>query len=280
MKKILAYCPAAIGFIFKACPHKNLLKMGSVGIGATVNLGATVLVEKSKQTDITFNQEPIRFPTVLTVIKSLTSQSVRVSISSPLPLGFGFGLSGASALATAYAVNRLLGLNKSEKELAELAHLAEIINKTGLGSVGTQTTGGFLIKTAPGIPVLARKLPLEGKKLYAIIIGRLLTPSILKDHEKMEKINTVAAQKMEKINRLTSLSLESIFDIAYEFVRESRLANSQVTNVIERIKKAGGHATMAILGHVIFSNLPPLDNNNYQVNELTITEAKATLLPL
>ncbi len=279
MDKAKAYCPASIGFIFKACPNKNLPKMGSIGIGATVDQGANVSVQKSSQTKITFNGQPIHFPTVLTVIKSLTDKPLKVSIQSPLPLGFGFGLSGASALATAFAVNNLLDLRRTERELEEAAHIAEIINKTGLGSVGTQITGGFLIKTAPGIPVSAREFPFENQKVYATIVGRLLTPSVLKDKKRLEKINLIADQKLKKIQRLSSCTLADIFDISYEFVKISGLLDNQkVIKVIETIRKTGGHATMAILGHVILSSRPPPDNIKYELKELTITKAKVTLL--
>ena len=62
---------------------------------------------------------------------------------SSLPLGYWFGISGASALATAYALNRLLKLKKSNKELAIIAHIAEVESKTGLGDVTNQYYWGF-----------------------------------------------------------------------------------------------------------------------------------------
>jgi pantoate kinase len=278
MEEAKAYCPGSIGFIFKACPHKNLLKMGSVGIGTTVNQGVTVCVQKNTKTEILFNQKLIHFPTVLTVIKALTDKPIKLSIVSPLPLGFGFGLSGASALAVALAVNQLLQLAQKEEKLVEIAHKAEIINKTGLGSVGTQATGGFLLKTAPGIPVSGIILPLEKKKIYATIIGRLPTPSVLRDNKKLERINTVADSQLAKIQQLPTPALSDVLDISYEYVKESGLLNNQaVKKIIESIRKIGGHATMAILGYVVFSDQPP-KTAQYEVKELTIVKAKARLL--
>jgi pantoate kinase len=251
--------------------------MGSVGIGATVDQRVTVHLQKSVKTEITFNGQPIRFPTVLHVINSLTSQPLKISLTSPLPLGYGFGISGASALACAFAVNKLLDLKKTEEKLIEIAHTAEIINKTGLGSVGTQATGGFLFKTAPGIPVSAISFPFEKQKIYAVIIGQLLTPSVLNDDKKLERINTIADRELKKIRKLSSPFLKDLLDISYEFVRESNLANQNILHIIEEIRKNGGHATMAILGYVVFSDQPP-DTIKYPVIELTVTKSRVTLL--
>ena len=49
---------------------------------------------------------------MLTVIRELTNEPVKVEIEDQLPSGAGFGISGASALATAYALNKLLNLKK------------------------------------------------------------------------------------------------------------------------------------------------------------------------
>lgn len=245
--------------------------MGSVGIGTTVDQGVTVTVQKSTRIKIYFNQKPIQIPTVLTVIKSLTHKPIKVSIQSPLPIGFGFGLSGASALATAFGVNQLFHLSKTERTLAEIAHKAEIINKTGLGSVGTQITGGFILKTAPGIPVCGKRLPLEKEKIFATILGRLLTPSVLRDKKRLKKINRIADCQLQKIQQLSTLTLSDILDFSYEFVKESGLLdNQEIKRLVESIRNTGGHATMAILGYVIFSDQPP-KTTQYEVKELTIT---------
>src|SRR3989344_721988 len=103
-----AYCPASLSFIFKVCPDKNLLRMGSVGVGCTVNEGVKVHVEKSDDLKILFNHKPLTFPTVLSVVKKITRLPFSVNITSALPLAYGFGISGASALATAFAINDYL----------------------------------------------------------------------------------------------------------------------------------------------------------------------------
>lgn len=272
MIKAKASCPACLSFLFKVCPDKNPIKMGSIGISCIVDKKVEVEIEKARTTKILFNKKSIKFPTVSYVIDKLTKSPVKVSITSILPLGYGFSISGASALATASALNKLFNLKKTKSELSKIAHVAEIVNRTGLGSVATQITGGFLRKTRPGIPVQAIKLPFVGSKLYVTIIDRLLTPTILKNKQTVEKVNITADQIMEEIKNKRSLILRDIIDYSYSFVKTSGLLqDSRVISVIEQIRKAGGHATMAILGKVVISDTPFV-SGDYQVVELTITE--------
>lgn len=277
MKFATAVCPASVSFIFKICPNTDPVKMGSIGIGATINRQVLVRVYKNTKTVIKFNGKVIDFPTVCTVIKKLTSQSVYADIRSPLPLGCGFGISGASALATAYAINELFGFKKDRKTLQIIAHTAEIENKTGLGSVATQITGGFLLKTAPGLPVRARKLFFIGQKLYGVILGKLETPKILSDQKQMQKITKTATEILKEINAFPTLTLPFILDKSYEFARVSGLINKKTGSMINNIRAHGGHATMSMLGDVILSDIIPgnLSDLKYQIEKLLITDSHA-----
>lgn len=272
MDEARAYCPASLSLIFKACPDKNPLKTGSVGVGFTVDKKVSVQVKSAVKNRVIFNGKEISFPTVLTVLEKF-KKTAEVSITSSLPLGFGFGISGASALATSFATNKLFALNKSPLELAGIAHLAEIENKTGLGSVGTQLTGGFLVKNKPGIPVDATSLPFVGKKLYVVIIDRLETPTILRSQYLLREINKFADLALEKIRKMENITLEEVIDISYIYAKKSRLiSNKKVISIIHKIKENKGHATMAMLGNVIITDIRPYFIKNFRVEELTIVD--------
>ena len=128
-----AFAPANISCIFKIYEKKNPRWTGSYGVGFTINEGVIVTTCKSGKSGIFFNNKSINFPTVKSVIEKLTKQKLSVNIKTKLPLGCGFGLSGASALATAYAVNKLLTLKKSKKDL-------EGIKNTAAGSAAAKAS--------------------------------------------------------------------------------------------------------------------------------------------
>lgn len=278
MEEIVSDCPASLSFIFKAIYHDDPIKSGSIGIGCTVDKRVEIVVEKSSISQIFFNGKTISFPTVLTVLKSLTNQPLKIKINSSLPLGYGFGVSGAAALATAYAINKLLSLKKSMFQLAEASHSAEIINHTGLGSVATQITGGFLLKNKPGIPGKYIRLPFTGKKLYAVIIGKLTTPTVIGDLSRIKKINQAADKALEKIRKYLIADLADIIDISYQFsINSGLLTDTKVKDIISNIRNLGGHATMSMLGQVVISDTMPKIKKKYHIEKLTITNDKVCL---
>lgn len=272
-QKIQVYCPASISLIFKVHPDQNPLKMGSTGVGFTVDKGVTATAALSDKTIIKFNGEKIVFPTVLSVVRELTSQTVSIDIRSSLPLGSGFGLSGASALSTAFAINKLLELNKSKKELIEIAYKSEVVNRTGLGTVATQTLGGFLLKKTPGLKPKFSRLPFIGRKIYAIFFSKKETPKLLKNKTKVELINKVADKYLTKIKESQPKSLDNFFDIAYLFAKQSRLIEDEkIQQLIDRLRANNQHATITMLGNVVLATKRPELDSRYKIVELTILQ--------
>lgn len=257
--------------MFKACKAGNLLQSGSIGIGCTINKGVTTSVLPSSENKVLFNGVSFNFPTVSSVIKSLTLQQVLVDIQTSLPLGCGFGLSGACALSCAHGINIVFDLRLSKERIAEIAHIAEIENNTGLGTVGTQFQGGFLVKTAPGFPTKAYSLGLIGKSVYATIISSIPTSSILTDAKKLTSINQAADHALQRVNRRSTL--EEILDISYTFASEARLfSHGEMKEIADEIRSSGGHATMTMLGQVIISDKKPHIHERYPVKKFTITD--------
>lgn len=252
--------------------------MGSIGVGCTIDKGVAAWVKPYTNTLIYLNGKKISLPTVATVVELLKTGPILIDLYTDLPLGCGFGTSAASALSTAYVINQVLKLGKTEEELAKIVHLAEIKNKTGLGSVTTQITGGFLLKKSAGFPVISKNFPFIDKKLYVVVIDKLETPSVLKDERKLQLIDAAAEKALGKISKLSQISLEEIIDVSYEFALESRLLeNKEVISLIEDIRRSGGYATMAMLGQTVISNIKP-NTQKYPVIKLQITKDKVHLI--
>lgn len=258
-----AFAPGNISCVFKVIPHDDPARMHSLGMGFTVTEGVQATVSEHHQTKVLFNGEDINFPTVRAVVKRLTQDKeiagIKVNLTSPLPLGCGFGLSGAAALATAYVLNELIGTHKENEELAMIAHVAEVENRTGLGDVCSQYHGGCLVKLKEGAPLVADKLPIPEQPIYYRYFGPIQTSEVLRDKKQTILINCAADTALAALQRLTHTPLNpelfsACFAVAKQFSVESGLlSDKRVINTIAQIEALGGVASMIMLGNGVFS---------------------------
>jgi pantoate kinase len=260
-----AFAPGNISCIFKIHEDPSPAKMGSLGLGFTVNKGVTVEATLYSKTEVYpapnwwgvyFNNKKTNFPTVKNVVKKLIpkNKKVRINITSDLPLGSGFGLSGACALASAYALNKLLGLKYTNLELAKIAHVAEVEKRTGLGDVVNQYFGGFLLKLKPSSEFIVEKIPLENIPVYCKYFSQLSTKAVLSDPKIKETINQAA---IEALGKIKTSSFSDLISISKEFALNSGLlTNKKVISTIKKIEEGGGRASMIMLGNSVFSDTP------------------------
>ena len=258
-----AFAPGNISSVFKIIPHTDPARMHSLGMGFTVQEGVEATVSEHQHTQIFFNGQDINFPTVLSVIERLIQNTnisgIKVHLISPLPLGCGFGLSGAAALATVYALNKLIGTDKDNETLAMIAHVAEVENRTGLGDVCSQYHGGCLVKLKEGAPLVADKLPIPEQPIYYRYFGPIQTSEVLRNKEQAKRINSAADKALAVLHRLTSTEsypelFTACFAVAKQFSIDSGLlADPQVIQTIKQIEQTGGVASMIMLGNGVFS---------------------------
>lgn len=253
-----AFAPGNLSCIFKIINNSKIEKKHSLGVGITTKKGVYVTAAKAKKNIVYFNNKKIRFPTVVSVVKKLTNKKLKIDIKSELTLGAGFGISGASALAAAYAINKLLKLNKNKKQLAMIAHTAEVENSTGLGDVGGQYNGlGFMIKTKKGKPLDVEKLPIKAKYIYYKVFKKLDTKKIITNKKMKAKINKAADKALKKISSTKNINLKKLIDVSEEFAVESGLLrHNKLKKIIKKIKEMNGSASMIMLGNSVFSNIP------------------------
>ena len=233
--------------------------MGSYGAGFTLNDGVIVEAEKSEKNKIIFNNKPINFPALKSVIKKLTNKKLKINIKSKLPLGCGFGLSGASALAGAYAINKLLNLKKAKKELGIIAHTADAESRTGLGDVVNQYYGGFCLKLKPSSHFEVRKIPLNNINVYCKYFSKISTKSVITNTKIKNKINDAADESLRKIKELLksngNIKLKGIIGISKDFsLKSGLLKDRQTIETISKIEKNNGNASMIMLGNAVFSD--------------------------
>lgn len=253
-----AFAPGNLSAIFVICHNRDPRKKGSLGVGCSLDQGVTSEVSLANKTQIFFNNKKINFPTVAYVIKKLTKKKIKVKLKSKLPLGAGFGLSGASALATSYSLAKLLRSKLPKRELAMIAHVAEVENKTGLGDIGGQFNAkGFMMKINPGNVLSVIDLEIKNIPLYYKYFSTISTKKIIGNKKYKKDINKAGLSALNKIKRLKKPSLEEIIEISKEFSINSKLLkNKKVIKTINRIEKKGGKASMIMLGNSVFSNIP------------------------
>ena len=144
-----AFAPGNVSGVFKIIRDDDPRRMHALGMGFTVSHGVTASVGEAPATEIAFNDIVFDFATVRHVVEELSTRPVRVTLESELPLSGGFGLSGASALATAYALNAEFGLGLDERTLGMAAHVAEVTNLTDSGTSAGSSTAAVSRSSCP-----------------------------------------------------------------------------------------------------------------------------------
>ncbi len=271
MRSASAWAPGNISCIFMICKGKTPSTSGSKGLGFTINKGATVNVNEAKKSEVSYNGKKVNFPTVDHVVSALTRKTIQVRIRSPLPLGAGFGMSGASALGTAYALNKLLELKKSKKELAMIAHCADVESGTGLGDVVNQFYGGFLAKLEPSYTFKVKDVGNAGRKVHCLFLSKISTKGIITDANKKETINKASEHALLDLKKIIknkkNISFHSLIKISKTFAEQSGLlVEPRVKKIIDRIESEGGNASMIMLGNAVFSDVPFKGSNSFKIS--------------
>jgi|Deesub1362A_J573_1020465.scaffolds.fasta_scaffold00075_114 pantoate kinase len=241
----MIFVPGSITAFFSPEIHENPLKSGSVGVGITIDRGVRV---SYREEGIRVNEEEWNFPTVKYVIERLGGGGVDISME--LPVGCGFGMSGASALAAAFEIASARNLNAPFSKLADLAHEAEVVNRTGLGDVVTQSHGGVVARLSSGCPSLARvERFLWRAELEFLVMGELDTSTILESSlTRIQKEGKTCLKEFIKNPKLLNL-----FTLSKKFAEETGLMDDDVRDVVEAVEAAGGIASMVMLGKTVFA---------------------------
>ena len=152
IKQIRVYSP---GSIANLGPGFDVFGVALEGVGDIV------VLNKIKELEVQINVQGVgadRIPTdpernssgaiLKKVLKEYEPQhGFSIEIRKGLPPGTGMGSSGASAAATAVAVNEMLGLNLRQRELVELAAIGEgaVAGAPHADNVAASLLGGFIL---------------------------------------------------------------------------------------------------------------------------------------
>jgi pantoate kinase len=179
--------------------------------------------------------------------------SVRVKTELKMPFGSGFGASGAGAIGCAYALNAHFDLAMTMNQAAEVAHLAEVANKTGLGDVIAQNAGGLVIRLEPGAPGIGRidRIPVPPLKINYVVRGPISTKEVLSDQALMKEVNRAGIDALKEL--LKRPTFPDFMRLSRRFAVRSGLASSWALDAMDAVEAAGGMASMIMLGDAVFS---------------------------
>ena len=238
-------------------PVDDLSRIGSMGGGPSLsNHGKTIIkinkflkpMEPSRCT-ITINgiESTKTAKTTFYVFSHYTSLikhpvDIEIHHEYELPLGAGYGSSGCGAIGTSFGLNFLLNIGLSYNHAGRIAHIAEVMNKTGLGTVGGQLTGGISITTKAGFPFeLDRIFCPPDIKIVCGSFGSIPTQSIISDPLHKSRIKEAGARAMNSL--LKKPIFTEFIKISQQFVDEIRILEpadmEKVRELITDLNKLG-----------------------------------------
>lgn len=252
--------PAHITGFFRPEIKDDPYQTGSLGAGFSVEKYVFTEIKRLKIPDIKIffgsNEVSNTACTSYYVAKTIKekyeiTEGFEVRHIFEVPIGCGLATSGAGALGTAFALNNEFSLNIDRVKLAQIAHIAEIKCKTGLGSVIAQYEGMFEIRLkagAPGIGKVAR-IPIV-EEIAILIYGPILTKEILSSSEKLQKVSQAFGEK--NLTLLEKFSVEKFCELSFSFAVESELMLNKIRHILDIAQKYDLYGSMLMLGEGLF----------------------------
>ena len=253
-KASLAFCPGHISGYFRAVQGDTPEETGSMGAGIVINTGVTARVSRSSTTNVDIfrtgtggevMQVLSGSPPVEYLLKSL-GVTAAVTTRCDLPISAGYGLSAAALTATALAANHEFSLGLSQEDCSGLAHIAEVIHRTGLGDVAACQDGGIDCRKGPGIRADISRLRGPFPDIYSITFGPLPSPAILGSPGMIGKINAAFPGDCPR-------SIHEFFKFSRYFSEKSGLITPEVRHALDYCDTHGILASMTMLGNGVFA---------------------------
>lgn len=267
MKEAKAFSPCHITGFFEIVDHPaNSLCAGSRGAGVSLSRGVETVIKVSKASKRSLNVNingftPNSAEVSKRVVDSFLSKleekenfEIVVEHHSEVPTGAGFGTSGAAALSLALALNDVFGLDMSKIEAAQLAHIAEVECKTGLGTVIAETFGGVEIRVKPGAPGIGEIKHVPVPKDYvtaSLTFGSLSTKKFLADGEIRRRINKFGGKLVDRL--IEESNVANFLKLSRQFAEHVGLATDRVRRTLQAADKAKFVCSMQMFGESAFT---------------------------
>jgi pantoate kinase len=267
MEEASAFAPCHItGFFQIFDKSANALNVGSRGAGVSLSLGVKTLVRIERSSEGFFQ---VSINGVVSdsadvseyVLRAFTSRfkemgnlKILVDHYTEAPLGAGFGTSGAAALSLALALNETLGLRLSRIEAAQIAHVAEVECKTGLGTVIAETFGGGEIRVKPGAPGIGeiKEMPVPRDLMMAsLVFGPSSTKDFLTDQRTRKRVNELGGKLVDKLVREPTVT--NFLKLSRQFAEYIGLITDKTREALNLANSTSLVCSVPIFGEAVFT---------------------------
>lgn len=251
-----ATCPAGISSFFEVCETDyagssiiDPARIGARGGGFAISNGVTSKVATRKasksRVNIRINSKPAEAQTTRWAINEILRTGgavvdVHVDLRLRVPIGAGFGTSAAGTLASCLALVDALNFPMTLNDLGRITHIAEVVNKTGLGTASAMLIGGFVLVTEPGAPGIGsvdRLLYPEEHVVLCAYLGPISTRDVLSRSDLANRVNPAARKAMASI--LQKPELHTFLGEARRFGETVGFQSPNVARLIEAMVSAG-----------------------------------------
>jgi pantoate kinase len=266
-----AYSPGHItGFFSTPDSHISTIDpkfLGSRGAGFSIDKGITSTVKvfssNEKNYEIKLNGIPnFELKVSNFVIASymrVIREPVYLSIEhqSDLPIGYGLGSSGSAALSLSYALNEALKTNLTKVQAAQIAHNADVVCRTGLGTVISEFTGGLELRWSVGGPGIGRVIKSKLSTDWRVIVLCLepIKTELWLDkwvtNENKHSLNLLGRKMVNFLHQ--DPKVESFLEMSYQFAHEYHLDKGKCQNPLNLLQAEGIKASVALFGHTLFT---------------------------
>ncbi len=277
IKKVIIEIPHRISGFFeivdkiKDIDIQDPLKIGSRGAGFCLDAkGKTEIISqvldnyKALEIEIFINGKRLDKKAettyfIVEYIKKYVKESfkIRINHTFDLPVGCGYGASGSGALGTVFGLDYILNLKLSYQEKIKIAHIAEVVNRTGLGTVCGQLGGGLGILKEPGYPCVYERINVpKDLRIICSSFGVIHTKSILTSEALKKKINKAGKRALPKL--IADMSIHTFAKASIDFVKETEIMEllnltktKELMNELNKLDIIG--ASMNQLGRSVFT---------------------------
>jgi pantoate kinase len=265
LRTATVFAPGHLTGLFQICDQDpDPLKKGARGSGISLELGTITKVIAKPSSKNSYNvfingqlyDEPVISNYVIEYYLNLLRNPVSISVEHLVqtPITAGFGSSGGGALSLSLALNQVLETGYDRLEAAQIAHIAEIVCKTGLGSVYAAEVGGFGVLTKPGAPGIGESFSFKESRDYRVIFvyyGSIPTKDALSNPDLRKRVNQLGGKFVDML--IENFTPERFLRLSREFTEYVDIVTPRLWKLFDYMDQEGSTFTMAMFGEVAFT---------------------------